>query len=140
MGRLAGAVLFAWLVAAGTSRLPTGWGVAAAVALSALLAAAAWSMSASAALLLPLAGPVLAVVVAFAGVSAYRQLTEEHARRWATVLAKQFVPPDHVEQISRNPAFLHSAESGSTSPSSSATSPASRPSRKAFSPTNLSTC
>jgi len=105
-GAWLGAVLFAWLVAAGTSRLPTGWGVAAAVALSALLAAAAWSMSASAALLLPLAGPVLAVVVAFAGVSAYRQLTEEHARRWATALAKQFVPPDHVEQISRNPALL----------------------------------
>ena len=64
------AVLFAWVVAGATARLPTGWGIAATVALSCLLAAVAWSVSASVALLLPLAGPVLAVLVAFAGVSA----------------------------------------------------------------------
>jgi class 3 adenylate cyclase/CHASE2 domain-containing sensor protein len=100
------AVLFAWLVAAGTSRLPTGWGVAAAVVLSVLLAAAAWLVSTSAALLLPLAGPVLAVIVAFAGVSAYRQLTEASSRRWITSLFKQYVAADHVEEILRHPELL----------------------------------
>ena len=105
-GAWLGAVLFAWLVAAGTSRLLTGWGVAAAVALSALLAAGAWSVSASAALLLPVAGPVLAAVVAFGGVSAYRQLTEASTRRWITSLFKQYVAADHVEEILRHPERL----------------------------------
>ena len=100
------AVLAAWLVAVATVRLSTGWGVAATVALSGAVLGVAWAASAWAALLLPVAGPVLGVVVAFGGVSAYRQLTEESARRWATALAKQFVPPDHVEQISKHPELL----------------------------------
>ena len=101
-----GAVLFAWFVAAGTARLPTGWGVAAAVILSALLAAAAWSVSASAALLLPLAGPVLAVLVAFAGVSAYRQLTEASSRRWIARAFQQYLSAELLDEIQRDPESL----------------------------------
>lgn len=100
------AVLAAWLVAAATIRLPTGWGVAAAVALSGAVFGIAWLTADRVAFLLPVAGPVLALLVAFGGVSAYRQLTEEHARRWATSVAKQFVPPEHVEQIARHPEML----------------------------------
>ena len=100
------AVLFAWVVAGATARLPTGWGIAATVALSGLVAAVAWSVSASAALLLPLAGPVLTGLVAFAGVSAYRQLTEASTRRWITSLFKQYVAADHVEEILRHPELL----------------------------------
>ncbi len=100
------AVLAAWLVAAATIRLPTGWGVAAAFALSGAIFGAAWLISDRVAFLLPVAGPVLSLVVAFGGVSAYRQLTEEHARRWATSVAKQFVPPEHVERIAKDPEML----------------------------------
>ncbi len=100
------AVLFAWLVAGGTSRLPTGWGVAAAVILSALLAAAAWLVSASAALLLPLAGPVLTGLVAFAGVSAYRQLTEASSRRWIARAFQQYLSAELLEEIQRDPESL----------------------------------
>ena len=103
------AVLFAWVVAGATARLPTGWGIAATVALSGLVAVVAWSASASAALLLPLAGPVLAGLVAFAGVSAYRQVTEASTRRWITGLFKQYVSPDHVEEMLRHPELIHLA-------------------------------
>ena len=100
------AVLFAWIVAGGTSRLPTGWGVATAVILGALLAAAAWLVSASAALLLPLAGPVLAVLVAFAGVSAYRQLTEASSRRWIARAFQQYLSAELLDEIQRDPESL----------------------------------
>jgi class 3 adenylate cyclase/CHASE2 domain-containing sensor protein len=100
------AFLAAWLVGLVTVHLATVRGVAATVALSAAIFGAGWAASRGAAVLLPTAGPILAVVVAFGGVSAYRQLTEEAGRRWATSLAKQFVPPDHVEQIARHPELL----------------------------------
>jgi class 3 adenylate cyclase len=100
------AVLFAWVVAGATARLPTGWGIAATVTLSGLVAVVAWSVSASAALLLPLAGPVLAVLVAFAGVSAYRQLTEASSRRWITRAFQQYLSAELLEEIQRDPEGL----------------------------------
>jgi adenylate cyclase len=100
------AFLAAWLVAVLTVRLATTWGVAATIGLSAAIFGADWAAAWGAAVLLPAAGPVLAVVVAFGGVSAYRQLTEESARRWATSLAKQYVSADHVEEIARHPELL----------------------------------
>lgn len=100
------AVLFAWVVAAATARLPTGWGIAATVALSGLVAAIAWSVSASAALLLPLAGPVLTGLVAFAGVSAYRQLTEASSRRWIARAFQQYLSAELLEEIQRDPESL----------------------------------
>jgi class 3 adenylate cyclase len=100
------AVLFAWVVAGATARLPTGWGIAATVALSGLVAVVAWSVSASAALLLPLAGPVLAVLVAFAGVSAYRQLTEASSRRWIARAFQQYLSAELLEEIQRDPESL----------------------------------
>ncbi|HET6441775.1 MAG TPA: adenylate/guanylate cyclase domain-containing protein [Phycisphaerae bacterium] len=100
------AVLFAWVVAGATARLPTGWGIAATVALSCLLAAVAWSVSASVALLLPLAGPVLAVLVAFAGVSAYRQLTEASSRRWIARAFQQYLSAELLDEIQRDPESL----------------------------------
>jgi len=100
------AVLFAWVVAGATARLPTGWGIAATVALSGLVAVVAWSMSASAALLLPLAGPVLAVLVAFAGVSAYRQLTEASSRRWIARAFQQYLSAELLAEIQRDPESL----------------------------------
>jgi class 3 adenylate cyclase len=100
------AVLFAWVVAGATARLPTGWGIAATVALSGLVAVVAWSVSASAALLLPLAGPVLAVLVAFAGVSAYRQLTEASSRRWIARAFQQYLSAELLDEIQRDPESL----------------------------------
>jgi len=100
------AVLFAWVVAGATARLPTGWGIAATVALSGLVAAVAWSVSASAALLLPLAGPVLTGLVAFAGVSAYRQLTEASSRRWIARAFRQYLSAELLDEIQRDPESL----------------------------------
>ncbi|MCX5648199.1 MAG: adenylate/guanylate cyclase domain-containing protein [Planctomycetota bacterium] len=100
------AVLFAWVVAAATARLPTGWGIAATVALSGLVAVVAWSVSASAALLLPLAGPVLTGLVAFAGVSAYRQLTEASSRRWIARAFQQYLSAELLDEIQRDPESL----------------------------------
>jgi len=100
------AVLFAWVVAGATARLPTGWGIAATVALSGLVAAIAWSVSASAALLLPLAGPVLTGLVAFAGVSAYRQLTEASSRRWIARAFQQYLSAELLDEIQRDPESL----------------------------------
>lgn len=100
------AILAAWLVAVATIRLSTLRGVAATVALSALFVTAAWMTSAGAAILLPVAGPVLAVVFAFAGISAYRQLTEASTRRWITRVFEQYNSADLVEEIVRNPDRL----------------------------------
>jgi adenylate cyclase len=109
-GRLAGrqewflALLAAALVAA-TVRLSTGRGAAGALLIAAAVVAAAVA-AAKAALLLPVAGPVLAVVVAFAGVSGYRQLTEVSSRRWITRVFQQYTSAEHVEEILRHPERL----------------------------------
>ncbi len=100
------AVGAAWAVALVTIRLPTGWGVAAVAALTVALFTGAYAAAATAAWLLPVAGPVAAVVLAFGGVAAYRQLTEASSRRWITGVFKQYVSGDHVEQIVRQPERL----------------------------------
>jgi adenylate cyclase len=100
------AVLAAWLTAVATVRLSTLRGVAATLGLSGLIVAAAWTTSAGAAVLLPVAGPVLSVVLAFAGISAYRQLTEASTRRWITRVFEQYNSADLVEEIVRNPDRL----------------------------------
>ena len=100
------AVLAAWLVGILASRLPTAWGIVAAVWVSAAIVAAGWLVSASVAMLLPVAGPVLAVLVAFAGVSGYRQLTEASSRRWITRVFEQYTSAAHVDEILRDPGRL----------------------------------
>jgi len=71
-----------------------------------LIVAAAWMTAAQAAVLLPVAGPVLAVVVAFAGVSGYRQLTEASSRRFITRVFQQYNSADLVDEIVRHPDRL----------------------------------
>jgi len=100
------AVLAAWLVGILASRLPTGWATAAALWGAALVLGGAYLAAGSVALLLPVAGPVLAVVVAFAGVSAYRQLTEERSRRHLARLFGQYNSPELLDEIQRNPDVL----------------------------------
>jgi len=100
------AVLAAWLVGILATRLPTGWATAAAVWVSAIVLGTAYLAAKGAALLLPVAGPILAVVVAFAGASAYRQLTEASSRRWITRVFQQYTSPAHVEAIIDNPEAL----------------------------------
>jgi class 3 adenylate cyclase len=101
------AVAAAWLAGALASRLPTGWGIVAAVGVSAaVLAAARMAVAADPPILLPVAGPILAVVVAFAGVSAYRQLTEASGRRWITRVFQQYTSAEHVDAILRQPQIL----------------------------------
>ncbi len=100
------AVLAAWLVGLLAVRLPTGWAVAAAVWVIAAVLAGAYAAASAAALLLPVAGPALAAVVAFAGTSAYRQLTEARSRRWITRVFEQYTSPAHVEEIIGNPDAL----------------------------------
>jgi len=100
------AVLAAWLVGLLATRLPTGWAVAAAVWVAAGVVAGAYVSAKGAAVLLPVAGPVLAGIVAFAGASGYRQLTEASSRRWITRVFEQYTSPAHVEEIIENPAAL----------------------------------
>ena len=100
------AVLAAWMVGILASRLPTGWATAAAVWMAAIVLGGAYLAAGSVALLLPVAGPVLAVVVAFAGVSAYRQLTEERSRRHLARLFGQYNSPELLDEIQRNPEVL----------------------------------
>jgi len=100
------AVLAAWLVGILASRLPTAWGIVAAVWMSAAILAAGWVASAQAAMLLPVAGPILAVGVAFAGVSGYRQLTEASSRRWISRVFEQYTSPELLSEILRNPESL----------------------------------
>lgn len=100
------AVLAALLVGILGSRLPTGWGIAATVWLSTAIVVAGYAASASVAMLLPVAAPVSAIVVAFAGVSAYRQLTEARSRRWLARAFQQYIPPLLVDEIQRNPEAL----------------------------------
>ncbi len=100
------AVAAAWLAALATVRLPTWWAIAATLNLSVALFVVGWVGAKGWAFLLPVAGPVLAVVVGFAGVSAYRQLTESSSRRWITGVLKQYVSGDHVEEIVRQPERL----------------------------------
>ena len=100
------AVLAAWLVGVLATRLPTGWAVAAAVWVTAGVLAGAYVSARGVALLLPVAGPILAAVVAFAGASGYRQLTEASSRRWITRVFEQYTSPAHVEEIIGNPDAL----------------------------------
>ena len=100
------AVLAAWLVGLLAVRLPTGWAVAAAVWVIAGVLIGAYAAASAGALLLPVAGPALAAVVAFAGTSAYRQLTEARSRRWITRVFEQYTSPAHVEEIIGNPDAL----------------------------------
>jgi len=79
------AVLAAWLVGILGWRLPTGWGIAATVWLSTAVVVIGYVASATVAVLPPVAGPVSAIVLAFAGVSGYRQLhLQRHRRLHAT--------------------------------------------------------
>ena len=101
------AVLAAWAMGVLGARLRTGWGIAAAVWLSvAALAAARIAVALDPPMLLPVAGPVLAIVVAFAGVSGYRQLTEASSRRWITRVFQQYTSAEHVAEILRRPEIL----------------------------------
>jgi adenylate cyclase len=97
-------VLTALLVAM-TVHMQMGRGVAAAVFLAALAVGAA-AASATVALLLPVAGPVLAVIVAFAGVSGYRQLTEAAGHRWITRVFEQYGSPELLEELRHDPDKL----------------------------------
>jgi len=98
-------ILAAGLVVS-TLHLSTWRGVAAAVALSVAVISAAAVTSAKAAILLPVAGPVLGIGMAFAGVSTYRQLTEASSRRWITRAFQQYTSADHIEEILRDPDRL----------------------------------
>jgi adenylate cyclase len=101
------ALAAAWLMGVLAARLPTGWGIAAAVWLAAGAAAAARiAVAMDPPLLLPVAGPLLAIVLAFAGVSGYRQLTEASSRRWITRVFQQYTSREHVEAILRQPEIL----------------------------------
>jgi len=100
------AVLAAWLVGVLGVRLPTGWGIAATVWLSTAVVVIGYIASATVAVLPPVAGPVAAIVVAFAGVSGYRQLTEASSRRWITRVFQQYTSAAHVDEIMRDPEAL----------------------------------
>jgi len=100
------AVLAAWLVGVLATRLPTTWAAAAAIWVTAFVVGGGYLAAKGAAVLLPVAGPILAVVVAFGGVSAYRQLTEASSRRWITRVFEQYTSPAHVEEIIGNPDAL----------------------------------
>ena len=100
------AVLAAWLVGILGWRLPTGWGIAATVWLSTAVVVIGYVASATVAVLPPVAGPVSAIVLAFAGVSGYRQLTEASSRRWITRVFQQYTSAAHVDEIMRDPEAL----------------------------------
>jgi adenylate cyclase len=100
------AVLAAWLTAVLTVHLSIKRGVAATIALSAVIVGIAWVFSAKAALLLPVAGPVLAMLVAYAGVATYHELTEASSRRWITRVFEQYTSADRVDEILRDPEQL----------------------------------
>jgi len=101
------AVLAAWAIGALGARLRTGWGIAAAVWLAVgVVVAARIAVALDPPTLLPVAGPVLALVVAFAGVSGYRQLTEASSRRWVTRVFQQYTSAEHVAEILRRPEIL----------------------------------
>ena len=59
--------------------------------------------------LLALAGPLAALVAAFASVTFYRQITEGRARRHITSRFKQYAAPAVVDQIVANAKALHLA-------------------------------
>ena len=100
------AVLAALLVGVLGSRLSTGWGIAATVGLSTVVVVIGYIASATVAMLLPVAAPVSAIVLAFAGVSAYRQLTEASSRRWITRAFGQYMSPAVLDELVRNPELL----------------------------------
>ena len=99
-------ILTAWLVGLLAVRLPTGWAVAATIWVGAGVLVGAQAAAGAAAMLLPVAGPILAAVVGFAGASGYRQLTEARSRRWITRVFEQYTSPAHVEEILGNPDAL----------------------------------
>jgi len=98
-------ILAAGLVVS-TLHLSTWRGIAATLVLSVAVVSAAAVASAEATLLLPVAGPVLGIVMAFAGVSAYRQLTEASSRRWLTRAFQQYTGAEHVDELLRDPERL----------------------------------
>jgi len=100
------AVLAAWLVGILAARLPTIWATAAAFWVTAIVVGGAYLAAKGSAVLLPVAGPTLAVVVAFGGVSAYRQLTEASSRRWITRVFEQYTSTVLVEEIIADPEVL----------------------------------
>ena len=89
-----------------TLHLATWRGVAATLVLSVLVVGAAAAASAKAAVLLPVAGPVLGIVMAFAGISTYRQLTEASGRRWLSRAFEQYLSPELLQEIQRDPESL----------------------------------
>jgi adenylate cyclase len=89
-----------------TLHLSTWRGVAATLGLSLAVVAAAAMAASQAALLLPVAGPVMGIVLAFAGVTTYRQLTEASSRRWITRAFEQYTGAEHVDELLRDPERL----------------------------------
>jgi class 3 adenylate cyclase len=98
-------ILAAGLVAT-TLHLSTWRGVAATVGLSLAVVAVAALAANQAALLLPVAGPVLGIVMAFAGVTTYRQLTEARGSRWITRAFQQYLSEELLDEIQRDPESL----------------------------------
>ena len=98
-------ILVAGLVAT-TLHLSTWRGVAAMLILSLLVVAGAAAASSKAAVLLPVAGPVLGVVLAFAGVTTYRQLTEARGQRWIASAFQQYLSEELLDEIQRDPESL----------------------------------
>ena len=89
-----------------TLHISTWRGVGATLLLSLAVVAAAALAASQAALLVPVAGPVLGIVMAFAGVSTYRQLTEASSRRWLTRAFQQYTGAEHVDELLRDPERL----------------------------------
>ena len=98
-------ILVAGLVAP-TLHLSTWRGVAAVLILSMLVVAVAAIAASKTAILLPVAGPVLGVVMAFAGVTTYRQLTEARGQRWIASAFQQYLSEELLDEIQRDPESL----------------------------------
>ena len=97
--------LVAGLVAT-TLHLSTWRGVAGVLILSLAVVALAAVASSWWAILLPVAGPVLGIVMAFAGVTTYRQLTEASSRRWITRAFEQYLSEELLDEIQSDPESL----------------------------------
>ena len=98
-------ILAAGLVAT-TLHLSTWRGVAATLLLSLAVIAAAAIAAGQVAILLPVAGPVLGIVMAFAGVTTYRQLTEASGQRWITRAFQQYLSEELLDEIQRDAESL----------------------------------
>jgi adenylate cyclase len=89
-----------------TLHLSTWRGVAAILTLALLVVAAAAVAANQVAILLPVAGPVLGIVLAFAGVTTYRQLTEARGQRWIASAFQQYLSEELLDEIQRDPESL----------------------------------